>query len=178
MWPAASGVPMPSSSIRPRSWSGRTCGCRVRHWLTHLAQHLVGAERDEERRGVEKHHRARRGGEAQALIDQHELDAEDACPTITPGPSEPSRSEKSDSSPPADDQQHRQRADRAEHRLHHRRNVRQRELHRDLVETPGQAQHQHQRDGARAERSPGGRTSLRFDGISSLGAGLTPCCLF
>ena len=41
-----------------------------------LAEKLIGAERDEERRGVEKHHRARRRGQQQAAIDQHEFDAE------------------------------------------------------------------------------------------------------
>ena len=41
--------------------------------------------------------------------------------------------------------------------LQHRRDVRQHQLDRDLVEGPGQAQHEHQRDGAGTEGASGGR---------------------
>ena len=47
-----------------------------------------------------------------------------------------------------------ERAGRTRQRLQHRRHVRQHQLDRDLIEPPAQTEHQHQRDRARAERTP------------------------
>jgi hypothetical protein len=41
-----------------------------------FAKKQIGAERHEKRRGIDKHDPARRRGEQQAAIDQHEFDAE------------------------------------------------------------------------------------------------------
>src|SRR6266481_8030369 len=121
----------------------------------------MGAERHEEWRGVEKHRGPRSRGETEALIDQYEFDSEQDTGEQA-GTERAVTQREIRPAQPADDEQHRQRADRAEHRLRHRRNVRQRELDRDLVEPPGQAEHQHQHDGARAERPPGGGFQIVF----------------
>jgi hypothetical protein len=125
------------------------------HAAQPLAEKAIGAERDEERRSVEKHHRAGRRGKAQAFEDQHEFEAEDeACQQA--GTERAVALEHFYPAQPRSQQQHRQRQDRSDRRLQHRRDVGQRELDRDLVERPGTAQHQHQCDGARAQRTPGG----------------------
>jgi len=94
-----------------------------------------------------------------AAVDQHELDAEDdAC--YHARPHRAVAVEEPDSTQPPDDQQHRQRANGAGQRLEHRRHVRQHQLDGDLIETPADAQHQHQGDGARGKRAPGGGNHL------------------
>ena len=61
-----------------------------------------------------------------------------------------------DATQPRDDEHHRQSAERAERPLHHRRYFGQRELDRDLVEAPAQAQNDHQRDRNGVQRATGG----------------------
>jgi hypothetical protein len=119
-----------------------------------FAEEQIGAEGDEERRGIEKHHRARRRGKQQAAIDQHEFDAEDHARSQACAQGAVAL-EQFYAAQPRDQKQNDQRAAGTDQGLQHRRNVGQRQLDRDLVETPAQAEHQHQRDRAGAERTPG-----------------------
>src|ERR1019366_7308917 len=119
-----------------------------------FAEKQIRAERDEERGGIEKHHRTRRRRQQQAAIDQHEFDAEYHARAQS-GAQRAIALEHFHAAQPRNQKQHDQRAGGADHGLQHRRNVRQRQLDRDLIKTPAQAQHQHQRDRARAERAPG-----------------------
>jgi hypothetical protein len=119
-----------------------------------LAEKLIGAQRHEKRRGVEKHHRARCRCQQQAAEDQHEFKAEQQAGEQA-GAERAIGGEDFDAAQPRDQEQHRQRTGGADHGLQHRRNIRQRQLDRYLIETPAQAQHQHQRDGARAQRTRG-----------------------
>ena len=68
------GCGTPIASATPAKLRARPPHCRRPQ---PFAEKQIGAERDEERRGVEKHHRARRRRKHQAAIDQHEFDAED-----------------------------------------------------------------------------------------------------
>ena len=126
------------------------------------------ARRDdhEDRRGVEIDHRAAGRCVEQALIDQDVFDREQK-------PDQDARLQRAvakvelDAARKHPDREQQCRAGGADRHLHDRRHVRQRELDRDLVEAPAQAEDHRQRDrqqieraGVRVGRGPGRRLHL------------------
>jgi hypothetical protein len=118
-----------------------------------FAKQRIGTDRHEKWRGVEEHHGARRRGQLQTAINQDEFEAEQRAGEQT-GAQGAVALEQLDAAQPRHQQDHQQCAAGAQRRLQERRNVLHYQFDGDLVEPPGQAEHQHQRNGAGAERAP------------------------
>ena len=107
-------------------------------------------EHDEERREIDEQRCARRSRVKQPLKNQDELDSEENAR----GKTEPQRAialEQANAAHPAPRRDQQCGDCRANGRLRQWRNVMDREFGRDLVETPGQAQHHDDAGGERIE---------------------------
>jgi hypothetical protein len=110
------------------------------------------SERDEDRRGINEHDGATRGGPDEAAIDEDELQSEQRAGGEARNERAVARGEPHAAQPRCHEH-HRQGAERTQHALGQRRNVREGEFDRDLIEAPAQAQDDHQSGGDRVQRA-------------------------
>ena len=150
---SSAGVGRPKATTMPAKDKRETEP--LRRAETVGGQEDARAEHDEERREIDEQHRAHRRGVGEALEDQNEFDAEEETGG-KPGAQRAVAREQRNAAQPAPAGDDQRRGDGTDGRLDQRRDVVDRELHRHLVEAPGQAQHHHDRGGDRIERAGDG----------------------